>query len=60
MHGFMDDTLAAVDYLSKQDGIEENQVFVLGHSQAAQFVPHLMKASKKYVRASWLQHPINR
>ena len=47
VHGFMDDTLAAVDYLSKQDGIEENQVFILGHSQAAQFVPHLMKASKK-------------
>ena len=43
---FMDDVLAGVDFLSSDEMVDNSLIFVVGHSQSAQFIPHLMKASK--------------
>ena len=41
---FMDDVLAGVTYLAEYEEIDKQHIFVVGHSQSAQFVPHLMDA----------------
>ena len=43
---FMDDVLAGVNYLKEYEEINKQHIFVVGHSQSAQFIPHLMDANR--------------
>lgn len=42
---FMDDVLAGVDHMKEYEEVNQHHIFVMGHSQSAQFIPHLMDAN---------------